>query len=134
MLLVDGNDSGMSNTAPLHTAFVKAARWQIVVTLLIAAIALVLANAHVALSILGGGLAVVLGGFAGMVLARKQPASAGSALLTLLKAEAIKIAVIALVLLAIFKFYEQLVPLALIGGLACAALISGAALRTLDQE
>lgn len=135
MLLVDGNDSGMSNTTPLHRAFVKAARWQIVVTVLIAAAAFVLANVHVSLSILGGGAAVVLGGLAGMALAqRRQPASAGSALLTLLKAEAIKILVIALVLLAIFKFYEQLVPLALIGGLACAALISGAALRTLDQE
>lgn len=134
MLLVDGTNSGMSNTAPLHKAFVKAARWQIVVTLLISAITLVLWNMHVALSVLAGGLAVVLGGFTGMALARKQPASAGSALLALLKAEAIKIAVIALVLLAIFKLYEQLVPLALIGGLACAALISGAALRTLDQE
>jgi ATP synthase protein I len=134
MLLVDSNDSGMSNTTPLHRAFIKAARWQIVVTVLFAAVAWILVNVHVALSILAGGGAVVLGGCAGMALARKQPASAGSALLTLLKAEAIKIAVIALLLLAIFKFYEQLVPLALIGGLACAALISGAALRTLDQE
>ena len=134
MLLVDGNNSGMSNTAPLHQAFMKAARWQIIVTVLLAAVTLVLAHVHVSLSILGGGLAVVLGGFAGMTLARTQPVSAGSALMTLLKAEAIKIVVIALVLLAIFKFYEQLVPLALIGGLACAALISGAALRTLDQE
>ena len=124
----------MSNTTPLQQTFLKAARWQIVVTVLIAVAAWVLANVHVALSILAGGLAVVLGGFAGMALARRQSASAGSALLTLLKAEAIKIVVIALVLLAIFKFYEQLVPLALIGGLACAALISGAALRTLDQE
>lgn len=134
MLLVDSSDSGMSDTITLHRAFVKAARWQIVVTLLFAAVAFVLANVHVALSILGGGLAVVLGGFAGMALARKQPATAGSALFLLLKAEAVKIVVIALVLLAVFKFYEQLVPLALIGGLACAALISGAALRTLDQE
>ena len=43
-------------------------------------------------------------------------------------------AVIALLLLAIFKLYRGLVPLALIGGLACAALISGAALRALDEE
>jgi ATP synthase protein I len=38
------------------------------------------------------------------------------------------------VLLAIFRLYQGLVPLALIGGLACAALISGAALRALDEE
>jgi ATP synthase protein I len=133
MLLVDGNP-GMSHTAPLYKAFAKAARWQAIVILLLAGAALVLAGVHVSLSVIGGGVAVILGGFAGMALARKQAATAGSALLTLLKAEAVKIVVIALILLAIFKFYEQLVPLALIGGLACAALISGAALRTLDQE
>lgn len=125
----------MSDTTTLQRAFGKAVRWQIVATLLIAAVAFVLADVHVSLSIMGGGAAVMLGGFAAIVLARKnQPATAGSALLLLLKAEVVKIVVIALVLLAIFKFYEQLVPLALIGGLACAALISGAALRTLDQE
>lgn len=125
----------MSDTPTLHRAFGKAVRWQIVVTLLIAAVAFVLADVHVSLSIMGGGAAVMLGGFAAIALARKQqPATAGSALLLLLKAEMVKILVIALVLLAIFKLYEQLVPLALIGGLACAALISGAALRTLDQE
>ena len=125
----------MSDTTTLQRAFGKAVRWQIVVTLLIAAVAFVFADVHVSLSIMGGGAAVMLGGFAAIALARKkQPATAGSALLLLLKAEMVKIVVIALVLLAIFKLYEQLVPLALIGGLACAALISGAALRTLDQE
>ncbi|HZV62982.1 MAG TPA: ATP synthase subunit I [Methylophilaceae bacterium] len=124
----------MSDTPTLHRAFGKAVRWQIIVTLLLAAVAFVLADVHVSLSILGGGAAVMLGGFAAIALARKQPETAGSALLLLLKAEVLKILVIALVLLAIFKLYEQLVPLALIGGLACAALISGAALRTLDQE
>jgi len=125
----------MSDTPTLQRAFGKAVRWQIVVTLLIAAVAFVFADVHVSLSIMGGGAAVMLGGFAAIALARKkQPATAGSALLLLLKAEMVKIVVIALVLLAIFKLYEQLVPLALIGGLACAALISGAALRTLDQE
>jgi len=124
----------MSDTTTLHRAFGKAVRWQIVVTLLMAVVAFMLADMHVSLSIIAGGTAVMLGGFAAMALVRKQATSAGSALLTLLKAEAIKIAVIALLLLAIFKLYEQLVPLALIGGLACAALISGAALRSLDQE
>ena len=119
----------------LHQAFSKAVRWQIIVTLVLAVVALVFTNLHVALSIIGGGSAVMLGSFAAIALARRtQPESAGSALFVVLKAEAVKIAVIALVLLAIFKLYEQLVPLALIGGLACAALISGAALRTLDQE
>lgn len=124
----------MSDTTTIHHAFGKAARWQGILTAIIAVLAYGLAGAHASFSVIGGGVAVILGGYAAMALMRKRPASAGSALITLLKAEAVKIVVIALVLLAIFKFYEGLVPLALIGGLACAALVSGAALRTLDKE
>lgn len=124
----------MNDTTTINHAFGKAARWQGIMTVLIAVLSYALAGMHASLSAVAGGMAVILGGFAAMMLIRKRPATAGSALLTLLKAEAVKICVIALVLLVIFKLYEELVPLALIGGLACAALISGAALRTLDQE
>ena len=103
-------------------------------TALVAVLAYVLSGKHASISVVAGGVAVMLGGFAGMAIARRKGTTAGSALIVLLKAEAVKIAVIALVLLGVFKFYEGLVPLALIGGLACAALISGAALKTLDEE
>ena len=70
-----------------------------------------------------------------MRMTRKgSSATPGGALVALLKAEVVKIGVIALVLLAAFKLYVGLVPLALIGGLAAAALMSGAALRTLDEQ
>lgn len=124
----------MNDTTTINHAFGKAVRWQAILTVIIAILAYVFAGLHASLSVVAGGSAVILGGCAAMALMRKRPATAGSALLSLLKAEAVKIFVIALVLLVIFKFYEELVPLALIGGLACAALISGAALRTLDQE
>lgn len=125
----------MNDANTISRAFGKAARWQIMVTIGIALLALIIAGIHAAISAVGGGAAVILGGVAAAALARKkQPSTAGAALLLVLKGEAVKIAVIALVLLAIFKFYESLVPLALIGGLAGAALISGAALRNLDQE
>jgi ATP synthase protein I len=125
----------MNDTTTISRAFGKAVRWQSIATVLIAVLAYMLSGMHASFSVIGGGAAVMLGGFAAMALARRQnPAGAGSALLLLLKAEAVKILVIVLVLFAIFKFYAGLVPLALIGGLACAALISGAAMRALDKE
>jgi len=124
-----------NNTTIISRTFSKAARWQIIATVIIAVVAFSLAGLNAALSALGGGGAAILGGFAAVSLTRsRKPTTPGSALLVLLKAEAVKIGVIAVVLLAIFKFYKGLVPLALIGGLACAALISGAALRALDED
>ncbi len=123
-----------SQTAISH-ALGKATRWQLLATAVAAIAAFMLAGVDAMVSAAGGGGAAILGGLAAlMFLPAKAAQTPGTALLALLKAEAIKIGVIALVLLAIFKFYEALVPLALIGGLACAALISGAAMRSLDQE
>lgn len=125
----------MDNTTNISRAFSKAARWQIIATVLVAVLAFSLAGLNAALSAIGGGGAAILGGYVAVSSTRNRKTSApGAALLLLLKAEVIKIGVIALVLLAIFKFYKELVPLALIGGLACAALISGAALRALDED
>lgn len=124
----------MAAETNISQAFGKAARWQLIATVVAALIALVLAGRHGAVSALGGGAAVMLGSYAGAMLARHPGGTPGAVLLTLLKAEAVKIMVIALLLLAIFKLYAGLIPLALIGGLACAALISGAALRALDIE
>jgi ATP synthase protein I len=41
---------------------------------------------------------------------------------------------IAILLLIIFKYYQGLVPLALIGGLAGSALASGAGMRAVNNE
>ncbi len=122
------------NTTTMSLAFAKAARWQFIVTAVVGLIAFALAGKHAALSALFGGGAAIAGGFVAMRMTRRQANTAGGALVALLKAEVVKIGVIALVLLAAFKLYAGLVPLALIGGLAAAALISGAALRTLDEQ
>lgn len=125
----------MNDTTIISRTFNEAARWQFIATAVAAVAAFLLAGLHAALSAIGGGGAAILGGYAALALTRgRQAATPGSALLVLLKAEAVKIAVIVLVLLAIFKLYKGLVPLALIGGLACAALISGAAFRAFDEE
>jgi ATP synthase protein I len=54
-------------------------------------------------------------------------------LINMLKAEAVKIVLIALLLLIAFKLYKQLVPMALMAGLAASALFSGAALSKLKN-
>ncbi len=123
------------NTTTMSLAFAKAARWQFIVTTVVGLIAFALGGKHAALSAVFGGGAAIAGGFVAMRMTRKgSSATPGGALVALLKAEVVKIGVIALVLLAAFKLYVGLVPLALIGGLAAAALMSGAALRTLDEQ
>lgn len=119
----------------ISRAFKGAARWQIITTIFLALIAGMLADAHAAASVFVGGASVLLGGYAGVATMRSQNnPTPGVILIALLKAEAVKIIVIALLLLAAFKFYKGLVPLALVGGLAAAVLISGIGLRTLGNE
>lgn len=115
-------------------AFKSAARWQIISTLALALAALIFAGMHAAASVFMGGAAALIGGYAGVVTTRNRGTNPGGILIALLKAEAIKVAMIALLLLLAFKLYKGLVPLALISGLAAAVLISGAGLRTLGNE
>jgi len=116
-------------------AFKKAARWQIIVTLLFCVFYLLLGTVNAAVSSLMGGVVALSGGYAGVLMAgRQNDQSAGSVLITLLKAEATKILVICLLLLAIFKLYNGLVPMALIGGLAAAVLVSGAGLGAVGNN
>ncbi|MDR2876043.1 MAG: ATP synthase subunit I [Methylobacillus sp.] len=112
--------------------------WQMGAVLLVSLAAFLLAGAHGALSALAGGFAVWVGGQLGalsMKRSRTVPGSAGVALLVLLKAEAIKIVVVALLLLLTFKLYgANLVPLALIVGLAVAALLSGVGIMRVNEQ
>lgn len=119
----------------ISRAFSKAARWQIIITVVISIISLLLAGVNAAISAMAGGASVLVGAYVGMALARRPSGGTPSGVLfTLLKAEAMKVLVIAVLLLAIFKYYQGLVPLALIGGLAGSALASGAGLRAVNNE
>ena len=51
-----------------------------------------------------------------------------------LKAEGVKILIIILLLWAIFNFYDDKVPLAIIFGLAIAAIFSGIGLTKIDTK
>jgi ATP synthase protein I len=111
-------------------------RSQLIATLVVSAIALVISGLHGGISALAGGLCVVIGALLASKIAqrsdRKKDASA--ILINLLKAEAVKILVIVVLLFITFKVYRQLVPFALIAGLAAAALFSGAAISKLDND
>lgn len=122
-----------TNTA---VVFEKMLRWQISVTSIVVIIAFLLAGVHAGLSALLGGLSVVIGAFfASKVAQRSDNKSDASAILVnLLKAEATKILVIVVLLFITFKVYKQLVPFALIAGLAAAAIFSGAAMAKLNNE
>lgn len=81
-----------------------------------------------------GGASVLAGGYAGVATVRKDSnPTPSNIVVALLKAEVVRVTVIAALLLAAFKLYKGLVPLALIGGLAAAVLISGAGLQTLGN-
>lgn len=105
-------------------------RWQVLATLSVTAVAAMLSGVPAAISALLGGVAVIVGAWVAAKIAERgesktQPTAV---LLTLLKAEAVKILIIAVILFVVFKAYQSLVPFALIAGLAAAALFSGAAL------
>ena len=106
---------------------------QLVATLVVAVVALLLSGLNAGVSAVLGGASVVLGALAATAIAKRgaNQTDPTAILLNLLKAEAVKILVIIVLLVIIFKVYRQLVPFALIAGLAAAALFSGAALSKL---
>ncbi len=106
---------------------------QLVATAVVALAAMLISGFNASVSSLLGGLTVVLGTtVAGLIVKRGAATSeASSVLVNLLKAEAVKILVIVAVLAIIFNVYQQLVPYALIAGLAVALLLSASALSKL---
>ncbi len=114
--------------------FSKMLRLQLTATAIVAIVSLVISGLHAGLSAGLGGGAVIIGAFLGSKIAQRKNKEATLVLVNLLKAEAVKIVVIFVWLLIVFKIYKQLVPFALIVGLAAAALVSGAAMSKLDKN
>ncbi len=104
-------------------------KWQLVLNAIVALVFGYFANLHAACSVLLGMTVVMIGSFVGALLAQqaKSRKTPGSILMAILKGELVKIAIIATLLLLIFKFYVLLVPIALIIGLAITALMAGKA-------
>jgi ATP synthase protein I len=118
----------------IRGGFGNVLKWQLIAGLVVGASCYVLSTVEAAISAVVGVSSVVAGSFGAMYVVRKGQSDPMAALLGVLKAEALKIFIIAVLLFASFKLYSGLVPIALIGGLAVAALISGAALKAFDDE
>jgi ATP synthase protein I len=109
-------------------------RLQLIVTVLITLAAFAISGINAGVSGLIGGLSVLVAAFFSSRVASREAKTPSSALLNLLKAEALKILIIIVVLFIAFKFYKQLVPPALLAGVAGTALISGAAIGKLKKS
>lgn len=109
-------------------------RWQLLATVTIMLIALLISGLHAGISSFIGGSTVIIGAFIASKIAQRNVKDASAILVNLLKAEAVKVLVIVVLLFITFKVYKQLVPFALIAGLAAAALFSGAAISKLNDD
>ena len=121
------------STSNTSDVFSKMLKIQLVATISVAVAALFISGVYASISAMLGGASVILGAFAAVAVAKRceNNKEATTILINLLKAEATKILIIIVLLIIIFKFYKQLVPFALIAGLAASALFSGAALSKL---
>ncbi len=117
-----------------NNVFSKMLRWQLIATVIVALIAFVISGIHASSSAIAGGLSVVIAAYVASKVAQRSSKEASTILINMLKAEAIKILLIVILLFITFKLYKQLVPFALIAGLAAAALFSGAAMAKLDKN
>ena len=103
-------------------------------TVLAAILGLIFQSIHTGLSLLAGIMPVVLGVIvASPIATKKNKNDPSSIVINALKAEAVKILLILIMLWLEFKFYSELVPMALILGLVMAALISGLAISNIDN-
>jgi len=110
-------------------------RWQLVATAALAAIAGLVAGRHGALSAaLGGLISFAAGlGFAGAA-SMGRPDSAGSVVIAALRAEAIKIVLIVVLLWLVMANYKNIVVIAFFGTfIAATVLFSAAALVREDK-
>jgi len=99
-------------------------QWQLVATVVLALAGGCLAGVDGALSAaFGGGISLAAGAVSALVAARGTAQSAGGVLLGALRAEAVKIALMAFLLWLVLTSYERVVPAALLGSFVVTVLI-----------
>ena len=108
---------------------------QFLASLVVGILAGFIFNIHAGLSVLSGALPVIIGIVVATPIANlnKNKRSPGSIVKSALKAEAVKIAIIFIVLWLMYRFYVQLVPMALLIGLIMSVLISCLAISDIDN-
>jgi ATP synthase protein I len=99
-------------------------RWQLIATVALTLLAGVAAGVHGALSAaLGGAVSLGAGGAAAVVASMGRAQSAGGVLIGALRAEAVKIGLIVILLWLVLEAYDELVVLAFFGSFFATILI-----------
>lgn len=83
---------------------------------------------------LGGSVNAVAGWAYGWMVSRRKAGTAGEALRTLFRAEAVKVTVIVLLLWSTLKLYRAIVPAAFFGSFVVTVLIFAAAIAVRDKD
>ncbi|MDG2253298.1 MAG: ATP synthase subunit I [Methylophilaceae bacterium] len=119
----------------LPKVYRKVVYQQFLASLVVGILAGFIFNIHAGLSVLSGALPVIIGTVVATPIANlnKNKRSPGSIVKSALKAEAVKITIIFIVLWLMYRFYVQLVPMALLIGLIMSVLISCLAISDIDN-
>ncbi len=104
---------------PIRTVF----RWQLSATAALAILGGILAGTHGAFSAALGGMVSVCAGWASAMVAASKADSAGGVLVTALKAEAVKLGLIAILLWLVLTTYSEVVVPAFLGSFMTTVLI-----------
>ena len=134
---MENKDKNTSENISIAGLFKQTAKWQSISTLTVAFLAYWFAGLPGTVSALIGGGAVLTGGFVASRIAKRSENStdSGVILINMLKAEAAKILIIVLLLWLGFKIAAgNIVPLALMAGLATAAILSGVAVTAQNDK
>ena len=107
-----------------NKALVIVFRWQIAVTVVVAALAAAISGTHGAISATLGGLIVLVAGVAsGVLVERRKGKTAGEMLFAAIVAEGIRIGLILIGLGLVFAIYKDVVPGSLIAAFITTVLI-----------
>ncbi len=108
-------------------------RWQLIVTLAMVLTLGLLWGFHGAASALLGGVVSIISAAAfSAIISRYHGATASSALITALKAEAVKVIIMIILLWLVLTLYKDVVAVGFIGTFAITVLIFGMALFVTD--
>lgn len=136
-LALNDMEKSQPKMVKIASIFRRAAKWQIVSTVVIGLVALWLADMPGLISAILGGGSVLIGSFVASRIAIRSENSnqAGAILVNMLIAEAVKLLLIVLLLWVSFKIYaDHIVVMALFSALAAAAILSGTAVYALNSE
>jgi ATP synthase protein I len=109
-------------------------RWQCFAAIIFAVVAGLLSGIHAAISALLGGMVCVVGalGFA-LVISLGKTGSAGETLRTALRAEAVKVGLIVLLLYLVLATYKDVVAIEFIGSFIVSVVIFATAIMVPEQ-